>query len=150
MNVTIARTVRELMAWYVQKRIASTRYIKKNAIFLVVKSETQAQKMRPAPLPIPMMPTRPAAVTALALPISWNIGAACETTDKPAVVLIDISKQRAHHCQVASAWPRVKSRSDRCDNCAAVGVQPSGLHPSGGFCMKAPAAIATIPYAIPR
>ena len=70
--------------------------------------------------------------------------------DKPAAVLIDISRHKAHHCQVPSASPSVKSRSHRCDNCAAVGAQPSGFQPSGGFCMKLAAAIATIPYAIPR
>src|ERR1700680_4263345 len=70
--------------------------------------------------------------------------------ERPAAVLIDISKQSAHHCQVPSASPSVKSRPHRCDNCAAVGPQPSGFQPSGGFCMKEAAAIATIPYAIPK
>src|SRR5260370_27113113 len=78
------------------------------------------------------------------------MGAAWETIDNPAMVLIDISEQIAHHCQVLNACPRVKSRSDRCEICFAVGVQPSGFQPSGGFCMNETAAIAIIPYAIPR
>src|ERR1700730_11523543 len=78
------------------------------------------------------------------------MGAAWETIDNPAIVLTDISKQIAHHCQVLNASPRVKSRSDRCEICFADGVQPSGAHPSGGFCMNEPAETGMIPYAIPR
>src|SRR3984893_8641955 len=78
------------------------------------------------------------------------MGAAWETIDNPAIVLTDMSKQIAHHCQVLKAWPRVKSRSDRCEICFADGVQPSGAHPSGGVCMNETAATAMIPYAIPR
>jgi hypothetical protein len=42
----------------------------KNAVFLVVKSENQDQKMRHAPLPMLITPTSPAAVAALAFPSS--------------------------------------------------------------------------------
>src|SRR5260370_1843961 len=150
MKVTTPNTVREEMLWYLQKRIASTRYIAKNAVLRVVKSDIQAQKMRPTPFPTLITPTRPAAAAALALPISWKMGAACETIDNPAMVFTDINMQIAHHCHVLNASPRVKSRSHRCEICFADGVQPCGAQPSGGFCMNEPAATAMIPYAIPR
>src|ERR1700688_2734356 len=78
------------------------------------------------------------------------MGDAWETTDKPAIVLIDMSAHSAHHCHVLNAWPKVYSRSDRCDNCTALGVQPAGFQPSGGFLMSAPAETAMTPYAAPR
>src|SRR5258706_11689567 len=78
------------------------------------------------------------------------MGAAWETIDNPAMVFTDINMQIAHHCHVLNASPRVKSRSHRCEICFADGVHPSGVQPSGGFCMNEPAATAMIPYAIPR
>src|SRR5579864_1697298 len=106
-KVAAASSGRESMEWYVQKRTTSTRYIKKNAIFRDVKSETHDQKIRPTPLKIATIPTRNAAVSALAFPISWRIGDAWLMIDKPDIVLTDMSRQMAHHCQVPSASPRV-------------------------------------------
>ena len=39
--------------------------------------------------------------------ISWNIGAACEMTAMPAVVLRNSSVHRPYHCQLRSASPSV-------------------------------------------
>src|SRR5665213_36087 len=78
------------------------------------------------------------------------MGDAWETIDKPAIVLMDIKALIAHHCHVLSAWPSVKSLLQRCESCVADGAHPSGVQPSGGFFMNAPAAMATMPYATPR
>ena len=48
-----------------------------------------------------------AARAAEMLVISWNIGAACEITAIPAVVLRNSSVQRPYHCQQRSASPSV-------------------------------------------
>src|SRR5579864_8898061 len=150
MNVTIVRSVGDPMEWYVQNSTACNRYMMKNAVRRAVTSENQDQNTRPRPLPMLMTPTSVAAVKALILPSSWKIGAACETTDSPAVVFMDMRPQSAHHCQVRNDSPSVKSRSDRWDSCAAVGCQPAGCQPSGGFRMKSAESTATAPYAIPR
>src|SRR5580698_5467960 len=149
-NVARVRIVGEVMKWYVQNRTACTTNMLMNAAFLLVMSEIQAQNIRPMPLPMAMTPTRVAAVAALTLPISWKIGAAWDRTDNPAMVLIDMRPQSAHHCHVPRDSPSVKSRSERWDNSAAFGCQLVGCQPSGGFCMKSPESTATMPNAIPR
>ena len=58
------------MLWYVQKSTAWIRNIRKNAVFLVVRSEIHAQNTRPTPLPMLTTPTKPAAEMAFKRPIS--------------------------------------------------------------------------------
>src|SRR6266446_9718472 len=95
-------------------------------------------------------PTMPAAATAVAAVNSWKIGASCEMIEMPAHVFRNSSSQRAYHCQVLSASLRVKSCPARCDVWLAVGDQPSGFQPSGGFCIKEPEIIVTTRYPMPR
>jgi hypothetical protein len=73
----------------------------------VMESEIHAQKMRPAALPILTIPTIPAATITLVLSISWKIGDSCEISEIPAEVFRNNNSQRANHCQVRSASPRV-------------------------------------------
>src|SRR5437879_11847618 len=58
--------------------------------------------------------------------------------EMPAQVLRNKSSQSAHHCQVLSASLSVKSWPARCEVWLAVGVQPSGVQPSGGLFMQNP------------
>ena len=53
-----------------QNSKTSTRYIMKNAVFRLVKSEIHDQKIRPVPFPSATQPTSPAAIFTVALPIS--------------------------------------------------------------------------------
>src|ERR1700737_1555773 len=102
----------------------------------VIKSETHAQNTRPTALPMLASPTIPAATIALAPASSWKIDASCEMTEMPAHVFKNSSSQSAYHCQVLSASLSTKSCPARCEAWLAVGDQPSGFPPSGGFGIK--------------
>ena len=86
-----------------QNRATWIRNITRKVILLVMKSETQAQNTLPNAFPMLVIPTIPAAMTALTSANSWNIGASCEITEMPADVFRNKSNHSAHHCQVASA-----------------------------------------------
>src|ERR1700751_5312719 len=122
-------------------------YITANVQRRVIPSDTQAQKIRPTELPMLTIPTMPAAMAALAAVNFWKIGDSWEMSEIPAEVFRKSKSQSTHHCQVASAVPSVKSSFARCAVCVALGVQPFGPHPAGGFFINSPATTTTIMYA---
>src|SRR5258708_3621228 len=89
------------------KTIAWIAYIKRNTRRRLKKSDNHAQKKRPAPLAIEMMPTRPAAAAAFAGVNSCSIGDAWEMMEIPAKVLRNKMAHRQYHCHVRNASPRV-------------------------------------------
>src|SRR6202789_901834 len=107
MKDTVVRTVIDAMFGNIQNRPTWTRNITTKVHLRVIASETHAQKMRPAALPILTIPTIPAATITLAFAISWNIGDSCEISEMPAEVFRNSSNHSAHHCQVFSASPSV-------------------------------------------
>src|SRR5580698_1552324 len=113
-------------------------------------SDRDAQKMRPTPLPMLTMPTMPAATPAVA-PVNFSkMGASCEMSEIPAVPLRKSNSQRAHHCQLASALPTVKSFVARCESLIGLNTHPLGHQSAGGFCMKKPAVQVMTKYEMPR
>src|SRR5882672_8791459 len=133
-KATIVSTLAEVMLGRAQKSRVCPRNITTNAARLVIESDAHAQNTLPKAFPMLATPTMPAAAAALTWASSWNNGDSCEITEIPAEVFKNRSSQRAHHCQVLSASPSVWSRLDRWEVCDAVGTQPSGFQPSGGFC----------------
>src|SRR5712691_11153295 len=133
-NTISVTAAAELMLGRIQNSAACARNITTNAARLVIESDAHAQNTLPNAFPMLATPTMPAAAAALTRASSWNNGDSCEITEIPAEVFKNRSSQRAHHCQVLSASPSVWSRLDRWEVCDAVGTQPSGFQPSGGFC----------------
>src|SRR2546425_13316156 len=80
-----------------------TTNIIRNAALRPMASENHAQRNRPDPLAMEMIPTSPAAVTALTREISWAIGAACEMMAIPAALFRKRVSHNPYHCQVPSA-----------------------------------------------
>src|SRR4029077_320008 len=142
-NVTIVRNQAVAMFGRNQNNRIWLTNITKNVARLVIKSEIPAQNTRPTALPILASPTMLAATAAVTPASSWKSGASCEMIEIPAQVLRNKSSQRAHHCQVLSASLNVKLWPARCEVCLAVGVQPSGFQPSGGFCINNPLITVT-------
>src|SRR4029077_5823658 len=107
MNATIVNTVAELMLGRAQKSGVCPRNITTNAARLVIESDAHAQNTLPKAFPMLATPTMPDDANAVARASSWNKGDYCEITEIPAEVFKNRSSQRAHHCQVLSASPRV-------------------------------------------
>src|SRR3954451_492981 len=103
MNDRIASDTKLVTFERSMKAAACTRNIVTNTRFLPIASENQAQRKRPAPLAIEMMPTRPAAFTELTWEISWAIGDACEMMAIPATVFRNSTSQSPYHCHVRAA-----------------------------------------------
>src|SRR5262249_24901310 len=150
MKVTIV--IKEIIVTFGRNQKSRTcrTNITKSVARLVIKSETHAQNTRPTALPMLATPTILAATTAVTPTSSSKMGASCEIIDMPANVFKNRSNQSAYHCQVLSASTSVYSRPARCETSECVGVQPSGLQPSGGFCMNKAATTVTTKYAIPK
>src|ERR1035441_5530474 len=104
---TVVRTATADIDGRIQKRANWARNMTAKVQRRVMRSEIQAQKMRPTALPMETMPTMPAATTALTMAIFWNMGDSWEMTEMPAEVLRKRSSQRAHHCQDLRASPMV-------------------------------------------
>src|SRR6185436_20035621 len=103
----------------------------RNTALRPMASESHAQRNRPDPLAIEMIPTNSAALMALTWEISRAIGAACEIMAIPAVVFRKRVSHNPYHCRVSTACRSVKS-------CVAEprtleGWKPGGEYPSGGF-----------------
>src|SRR3954447_14122771 len=86
-----------------KKTMVWMRNIDKKTQRLPMRSENQAQRNRPAPFAMEMMPTSPAATAADTPVISCVMGAACEMIEMPAEVFRKSSAQRPYHCQVRMA-----------------------------------------------
>src|SRR6478672_9364852 len=80
--------------------IAWMRNIVKNTQRLPIRSENHAQRKRPVPFAMEMMPTSPAATAAGTPLISWGMGAACEMIEIPADVFRKSNAHKPYHCQV--------------------------------------------------
>src|SRR5258708_7280051 len=106
-KATIVSILAELVLGRAQKSRACPRNITTNVARLVIASDAHAQKTLPKAFPMLATPTMLAAATAVTRATSWNNGDSCEITEIPAEVFKNRSSQKAHHCQVLSASPRV-------------------------------------------
>src|SRR5271169_7026615 len=107
MKATMVNTLAEEMLGRAQKSIICAINITTKVARLVIESDAHAQNTLPKAFPMLATPTIPAAATAVTRASSWNKGASCEITEIPAEVFKNRSSQRAHHCQLLSASPRV-------------------------------------------
>ena len=91
-----------------------------------MRSESDAQKMRPAMLNRLRRPAKPAAADALTRPLntSWIIGEAMPSTPMPALTFRQSTAQSNQNCGVRHAASAVTAR-------VVSAAPPGGVHPRG-------------------
>src|SRR6185436_19392129 len=100
-----------------------------------MRSESDAQKMRPPMLNRLRRPAKPAAADGVTRPrkISWIIGDAMPSTPMPALTFRHRTAHSSQNCGVFEATFTGTARTD-CGVAAALsgGVHPAGAHAGGG------------------
>ena len=99
-----------------------------------MRSESDAQKRRPAMLNRLSRPANPAAADGETRPAktSWIIGEAMPSTPMPALTLRHRTAHSSQNWRVRQATSAVTDGETEAGAAAAGGVQPSGAQPGGG------------------